>query len=111
MTAVLAGFERAAIVMSDEVCCIAAEHLAGYSMLGSLMKPRINSRSIESATPPRLIALPSRVDQGEMPESCRLAPGVSFLIRNSCITVLTTRSPVLNANPSNTRFAPRFDGG
>jgi len=36
--------------MSDELCCIAAGHLAGYSMPGSLMKGRIKDGGIDSAT-------------------------------------------------------------
>jgi hypothetical protein len=44
-------------------------------------------------------------------QNCSFAPGVSFLMMNSWMTVLTTRSPVLSAKPVNTRLGPRFDSG
>ena len=97
--------------MSDELCCIAAGHLAGYSMPGSFMKGRIKDGGIDSATPQPLIILKSRADQGETPASSRLAAGVSLRSTNSCNTVLITRVPVPMAKPVNTSEAPRFDWG
>ena len=106
----MAGFVSAAIVMSDERCCIAAGHLAGYSMPGSLMNARINDGGVDSATTPASIVC-HYADHREPPQFSPLTPGVSLRSTNSCNTVLITRVPVPMAKPVNTSDAPRFDSG